>query len=270
MNKGSSPPDNTTTLLPTTITYPSHRTPALCNLPTFPRFVAALVEKQYSNYTNNNNTADDSQLPIFSDDKLVRQFDDEISYYQYLLDTESITDITLCYHSSDSSFDSSYKIWDNFINNNNTADNSQPSILVGDRLFDDKPSRDFDDAIYSKIMFDLAAKITLDNTMNTTEYIVVDDIPNRKSNNDDDLVIDNCTLKFFGLAPPPEHPQYKPQYDHFSSHPQSSTFSVPSDSCYKKHDSFYVSVTSPPPPPPPPQHSECNPFCKGTRLHDVF
>ena len=29
---------------------------------------------------------------------------------------------------------------------------------------------------------------------------------------------DKCTSNFFGPAPPPDHPQYKPRYDHFS-HP---------------------------------------------------
>ena len=78
LNKGSSPPDNTTTLPPTASTSPS------VPFPTFPRFVAVLVEKQYSNFmlmkfpnniTTTTTIADDSQQPNFSDDKPSRDLD---------------------------------------------------------------------------------------------------------------------------------------------------------------------------------------------------
>ena len=37
-----------------------------------------------------------------------------------------------------------------------------------------------------------------------------------------------CTSKFFGPAPPPDHPRYKPRYDHFS-HPIPSCQKVKAD-----------------------------------------
>ena len=112
---------------------------------------------------------------------------------------------------------------------------------MGDRSLDDKPKRDFKNAISSKFTSVLAAKSTSDDATNATESIVFDDINDSKSNNDDDLVIDNCTLKFFGPASTPEYPQYKPQNDHVSANP------IPSSPILSN-----------------PWHNECNLFCLQT------
>ena len=57
---------------------------------------------------------------------------------------------------------------------------------------------------------------------------------------------DKSTSKFFRLAPPPDHPWYEPQYNHFSAHP----------------------ILSSPVPPSNLWHSECNPFCKQLMTHN--
>ena len=129
---------------------------------------------------------------------------------------------------------------DDLINNNitNTADNSQPSIF-----FDNNPNRELDDDITSKLIFDLEAETATGDAMDATESIVFDNTPNRKFDNDDDLEIDHCTLKFFGLAPPPEHPQYKPQYNHFSAYLiQSLPISAPSNPWHKNMNLFIINV----------------------------
>ena len=94
---------------------------------------------------------------------------------------------------NDSNFD------DDIININiTTADDSQPSILVGDQFFDDKPNRDFENATSSNFTSDLVANFTssdaMSNTESTvgddatdaTESIVFDDKTDRNSNDDDD------------------------------------------------------------------------------------
>ena len=67
----------------------------------------------------------------------------------------------------------------------------------------------------------------------------------RRANNRT-ILTDTCTLKFFGPAPPPDYPRYKPQYDHFSAH----------------------LIPSAPALPPDPWHSECNPFCNQPMTHN--
>ena len=92
LNKGTSPPDNTTSLLPTAST----------NRLTFSRFVAALVEKQYSDYNNNitTTTADSSQPPNFSDDKPTRELDDDFTS-KFIFDLAAKIDMDVAMDTTD-------------------------------------------------------------------------------------------------------------------------------------------------------------------------
>ena len=181
LNKGSSPPDNNniTTLPPTAITSLSHRTP------TSPRFIPSLAKMKSYVYNNIPIIANNSQSPIFFNDKPTRQ-----------------------------------ALWWNE---------------------DDDSDTDYDDN-YSFRHLRNPPKIpgcTCQKAFQANECTIL----STKSC----LLSPNCSSKLFGPAPPPEHPQYKLQYDHFSVHSFPSS-PVPSD----------------------PWYSECDLFCKQLMTHDIL
>ena len=190
------------------------------------------------------------------------------------------------YHPPYSDCPDRWEFDDNLINNNNnnnTTNDTTTNIFVYEDIFAYDNSQSVRWGFDDKFIFDLEAKITTDNDTDATEYSVFDNNPHREfydyindseteSIHDtpliyypssDDSYVDSSyklrrhtsPLKLFGPALLSGHPQYKPQYDHFSTQP----FKVPPVSA-----------------PTNPWHSECNPFHNQpmtyhslTRLHNM-